>query len=59
MCNDVSSGITEEIKAKDQVLDTVKNFKFLRAIISDAGSRPEILSRISQATNALTRLKLI
>ena len=59
MCNDNSTGITEEIKVKDQVLETVKSFKYLGAIISDEGSRPEILSRIAQATNALTRLKPI
>ena len=58
MCNGNSAGIGE-IKVNDQVLKTVENFKYLGAIISDDGSRPEILSRIAQATSALTKLRPI
>ena len=40
-----------------QKLETVTSFKYLGSVISDEGSKPEILSRIAQATAALTRLK--
>ena len=59
MCNNNSAGITNEIKVNNQVLNTVDKFKYLGAIICDEGSKPEILSRIAQTTNALARLKTI
>ena len=37
----------------------MENFKYLGAIISNEGSKPEILSRIVQTTAALSRLKII
>ena len=40
-----------------QKLETVASFKYLGSVITDEGSKPEILSRISQTTAALTRLK--
>ena len=40
-----------------QKLETVTSFKYLSSVITDEGSKPEILSRIVQATAALTRLK--
>ena len=40
-----------------QKLETVTSFKYLGSVISDEGSKPEILSRIAQTTAALTRLK--
>ena len=40
-----------------QKLETVTNFKYLDSVITDEGSKPEILSRIAQTTAALTRLK--
>ena len=48
-----------EIKIKGQRLEEVKKFKDLGAIISNEGSKPEILSRIAQTTAALFRLKII
>ena len=36
---------------------TVASFKHLSPVITDEGSKPEILSRIIQTTAALTRLK--
>ena len=48
-----------EIKVKGKKLGTVTSFKYLRAVVSDHGSKPEILSRIAQATAALTKLKPI
>ena len=40
-----------------QKLETDTSFKYLGSIITDEGSKPEILSRIAQTTAALTRLK--
>ena len=48
-----------EIKVKGQKLGTVTSFKYLGAVVSDDGSKPEVLSRIAQATAALTKLKPI
>ena len=50
------NGFQREIKIKGQRLEEVENFKYLGAIISNEGSKPEILSRIAQATAALSRL---
>ena len=40
------NGIQREIKIKGQRLEEVENFKYLGAVISNEGSKPEILSRI-------------
>ena len=52
------NGFQREIKIKGQRLEEVENFKYLGAIISNEGSKPEILSRIAQTTAALSRLKM-
>ena len=52
-----TSGINTEIKVNGQMLETVTSFKHLGSVITAEGSKPEILSRIAQATVALTRLK--
>ena len=56
-----TNGIQRQIKVKGQKLDTVTSFKYiyLGAVVSDDGSKPEVLSRIAQATADLTKLKLI
>ena len=54
-----ANGIQREIKVKREKLETVTGFKYLGAIASDEGSKPEVLSRIAQATAALTKLKPI
>ena len=54
-----TSGINTEIKINGLQLETVTSFKYLGSVISDEGSRPEILSRIAQTTAVLTRLKPI
>ena len=48
-----------EIKIKGQRLEEVEKFKYLWSIISNEGSKPEILSKIAQTTAALSRLKII
>ena len=50
-----TSGINTKIKVNGRRLETVTSFKYL--IITDEGSKPEILSRLAQTTAALTRLK--
>ena len=56
MTNNTSS-INTEIKVNGQKLETVTSFKYLGSVVSDEGSKPEILSTIAQTTAALTRLK--
>ena len=50
-----ASGTQREIKVKGKKLGTVTKTKYCGAVVSDDGSKPEILSRIEQATAALTR----
>ena len=52
-----TDGIQTEIKVKGQKLETVTSFKYLAAIVSDEGSKSEVLLRIAQVTAALTKLK--
>ena len=52
------NGFQREIKIKGQQLEEVENFKYLEAIISNEGSKLEILSTIAQTTAALSRLKI-
>ena len=50
-------GINKEIKVNGQMLDTIASFKYVGSVITDEGSKPEILSKIAQTTAALMRLK--
>ena len=54
-----ANGIQREIKVKGQKLGTVTSFKYFGAVVSDDGSKSEILSRIAQTTATLTKLKPI
>ena len=56
MTNNIN-GIHKEIKASGQKLQTVTNFKYMGAIISDARSKADVLSRITQCTTTMTRHK--
>ena len=49
----------QEINVNGQKLETVTSYKYLGSVISDKSSKHERLSRIAQATAALTRLKPI
>ena len=54
-----ADGLTKTIKMKGYNLETVTNFKYLGAIVTDEGTKREVLTRIAQATSALTKLKTI
>ena len=56
MTNNIS-GINTEVKVNGQKLEKATGFKYLGSVITDEGSKLEILSRIAQTTAALTRLK--
>ena len=58
MTNNTSGSYTE-IKVNGQKLESGTGFKSLGSVITDESSRSEILSRIAQATAALTRLKQV
>ena len=58
MTNSTSS-INRKIIVYGQKLETVTSFKYLGSVITDKGSKSELLCRIAQATAALTRLKPI
>ena len=47
-----TGGINTAVRANGQKLETVTSFKYLGSVISDEGSKPEILSRIAQTTAA-------
>ena len=52
------NGFQRESKIEGQRLEEL-NFKYLGTIISNEGSKPEILSRIAQTTARLSRFKII
>ena len=56
MTNNIS-GINTGIQVNGQRLETVTSFKYLGSVITDEGSKPEILSSMAQTAAALTRLK--
>ena len=47
-----TSGINTEIKLNGQRLETVTSFKYLGSVITDEGSKPEILFRTAKTTAA-------
>ena len=54
-----TNGISKKITVNGQRLETVSKFKYLGSVITDEGSKPEIISRIAQTTASMTRLKPI
>ena len=54
-----TKGISTDITIASKKLETVRSFQYLGAIVSDEGSKPEVLSRIAQTTAAVTKLKVI
>ena len=54
-----TNGISTDITIDSKKLETVCSFKYLGVIVSDEGSKPEVLSMIAQITAAVTKLKVI
>ena len=54
-----TNGLSTDITIDNKKLETVRSFRYLGAIVSDEGSKPEVLSRIAQTTAAVTKLKVI
>ncbi|KAK2162299.1 hypothetical protein NP493_1527g00015 [Ridgeia piscesae] len=54
-----TNGFSTDIRVNGEKLDCVNRLKYLGAIITDEGSKPEILARIAQAKAALAKLKTI
>ena len=54
-----TNGISTDITIDNKKLETASSFKYPGAIVSNEGSRPEVLSRIAQTTVAVTKLKVI
>ena len=54
-----ANGIKREINVKGQKLGTVTSSKYLGAVVSDDSPKPEVLSRVAQATAVLKKLKPI
>ena len=54
-----TNGISTDIRISDVKLDCVDSFKYLGAIVTDEGSKPEVLARSAQTTAALAKLKTI
>ena len=52
-----AKGINIDIRINGEKLDKVDSFKYLDTVITDQGSKPQVLSRIAQTTAALARLK--
>ena len=56
MTND-TSGINTKITVNGENLETVTSFMFLGSVITDEGSKLEILFRTAQTAAVMTRLK--
>ena len=54
-----TNGFSTDIRVNGEKIDCVNRFKYMGAIITDEGSKPDILARIAQATAALAKLKTI
>ena len=54
-----TNGISTDITIDNKKPETVCGFQCLGAIVSDEGSKPEVLSRIAQTTAAVTKLKVM
>ena len=57
LMTNIIKGIGLDIRIGSQKLETVQSFKYLGSVVTDEGSKQEILSRIAQTIGALTKLK--
>ena len=54
-----AKGISLDVRIGGQKLETVQSFKYLGSVVTDEGSKQEIMSRIAQTIGALPKLKAI
>ena len=54
-----AEGISREIKVNNACVEVVHQFKYVSSIVTDEGSKPEVLFRIAQTMQARERLKAI
>ena len=54
-----TNGISTDIATDNKKLETARSFEYLGAIVSDEGSKPEVLSSTAQTTAAVTQLKVV
>ena len=54
-----TNGISIDIRINGEKLSNVDSFKYPSTVVTDQGSKPEVLSRIAQITAALARLETI
>ena len=54
-----NNGMQRDIAANREKLETVKKFKYLGAMVSDEGSKPEVIARIAKTAATLTKLDII
>ena len=59
MTNVYVKDLNTQFKVKDSVLEVVDQFIYLGALVTDSGSKKEILSRMAKAQNSLSKLKII
>ena len=59
MMTNNTNGINTDITIDNKKFETVQSFKHLGAVVLDERSRPKVLSRITQTTAAMTKLKVI
>ena len=52
-----ANDISIDIKINSEKLDEVDSLKYVGAVVTDQGSKVEVLSRIAQTREALARLK--
>ena len=52
-----TSGINTEIKVNGQKLETATSFKYLGSVITEVGSKPEILSRIITDNSTIDKVE--
>ena len=50
-----TSGLNTEIKVNGQKLETVTSVKYLGSVITDEGSKPEILSKDSTDSSSIDK----
>ena len=50
-----TSRINTEIKVNGQKLEAVTGFKYLGSVITDEGSKPELLCRISTSNSSIDK----